>query len=73
MIIFLDCKIHLKSCIPQITLLMSAKSMEQQTDVYPVQMALIWIAVQTLKTQRSVLKLNAFQVIDFVLIILCIH
>lgn len=51
MIIFLDCKIHLKSYIPQIILLMSAKSMEQQTDVNAVQRALIWMALQTLNTQ----------------------
>lgn len=71
MIIFLDCKIHLKSYIPQVILLMSAKSMEQQTDVNAVQRALIWMALQTLNPQRSVLY--ALQVIDFVLIILCIH
>lgn len=71
MIIFLDCKIHLKSYIPQVSLLMSAKSMEQQTDVNAVQRALIWMALQTLNPQESVL--NALQVIDFVLIILCIH
>lgn len=56
MIIFLDCKIHLKSYIPQVSLLMSAKSMEQQTDVNAVQRALIWMALQTLNPQGSVLN-----------------